>query len=101
MPQPNFIDKLNAALPAASRAAPDGPRGARPAVRPGSLRDDLFRRDFTLNAIAVALTGDDAGALIDPFHGETDLEAGLLRALPQASFRDDATRLLRGARYEA
>ena len=75
--------------------------GALPAVRPGSLRDDLFRRDFTLNAIAVALTGDDAGALIDPFHGEADLDAGLLRALHEASFRDDATRILRGARYEA
>jgi len=75
--------------------------GALPAVRPGSLRDDLLRRDFTLNAIAVALTGDDAGGLIDPFHGETDLEAGLLRALHEAGFRDDATRILRGARYEA
>ena len=75
--------------------------GALPAVRPGSLRDDLSRRDFTANALALALTGDRAGDLIDPFHGAADLEAGLLRTLHEASFRDDATRILRGARYEA
>src|SRR3990170_3750494 len=62
--------------------------GALPTVRPGSLRDDLFRRDFTANALALALTGDRAGDLIDLFHGAADLEAGLLRPL-------------RGARYEA
>ena len=75
--------------------------GALPTVRPGPLRDDLLRRDFTVNAIALALTGDLTGGLIDPFHGEADLEAGLLRVLHEASFRDDATRILRGARYEA
>src|SRR3990170_1587917 len=75
--------------------------GALPTVRPGSLHDDLRRRDFTANAIAIALSGGLTGGLIDPFHGEADLEAGLLRALHQASFRDDATRILRGARYEA
>jgi len=75
--------------------------GALPTVRPGSLRDDLARRDFTVNAIALALTGDRAGDLIDPFRGAADLEAGLLRTLHEASFRDDATRILRGARYEA
>src|SRR3989304_1907517 len=74
--------------------------GALPAVRPGSLRDALSRRDFTANALALALTGDRAGDLIDPFHGAADLEAGLLRTLHEASFRDDATRILRGARYE-
>ena len=75
--------------------------GALPTVRPGSLRDDLARRDFTANAIALALTGDRAGDLLDPFRGLADLEAGLLRVLHEASFRDDATRILRGARYEA
>jgi len=75
--------------------------GALPTIHPGPLRDDLFRRDFTVNAIALALSGDLTGGLIDPFHGEADLEAGLLRVLHQASFRDDATRILRGARYEA
>ena len=74
--------------------------GALPSIHQGSLRDDLFRRDFTANALALALTGDRAGDLIDPFHGAADLEAGLLRTLHEASFRDDATRILRGARYE-
>jgi tRNA nucleotidyltransferase (CCA-adding enzyme) len=75
--------------------------GALPSVRPGSLRDDLFRRDFTANAIALALTGSRAGDIIDPFGGRADLEAGVLRVLHEGSFRDDATRILRGARYES
>ena len=73
--------------------------GALPSVRPGSLQDDLFRRDFTVNAIALALTGDQRGAITDPFNGNSDLQAGLLRVLHEASFRDDATRILRAARY--
>jgi tRNA nucleotidyltransferase (CCA-adding enzyme) len=75
--------------------------GALPTVRPGSLRDDLARRDFTVNALALALTGSRAGDLIDPFDGRADLESGLLRVLHEGSFRDDATRILRGARYES
>lgn len=75
--------------------------GALPSVRPASLRDDLFRRDFTVNAMALALTGDQRGAIIDPFGGKADLEAGLLRVLHEASFKDDATRILRGTRYES
>ncbi len=75
--------------------------GALPTVRPGSLRDDLFRRDFTVNAIALALTEGRRGAVIDPFNGGSDLKAGLLRVLHESSFRDDATRILRGARYES
>ena len=86
---------------ASARAETYARPGSLPTVRPGTLRDDLFRRDFTTNAIAIALSGDLTGGLIDPFHGEADLEAGLLRVLHQASFRDDATRILRGARYEA
>lgn len=73
--------------------------GALPSVRPGSLQDDLFRRDFTVNAMALALTGDQRGAITDPFNGNGDLQAGLLRVLHEASFRDDATRILRAARY--
>ena len=73
--------------------------GALPSVHPGSLQDDLFRRDFTVNAMALALTGDQRGAITDPFNGNSDLQAGLLRVLHEASFRDDATRILRAARY--
>ncbi len=75
--------------------------GALPSVRPGSLRDDLSRRDFTVNAMALALTGSQAGDVVDPFRGRADLKAGLLRVLYEASFQDDATRILRGARYES
>lgn len=75
--------------------------GALPSVHPGSLRDDLFRRDFTVNAMALALTGSQAGDIVDPFGGRSDLKAGLLRTLHEGSFRDDATRILRGARYES
>ena len=75
--------------------------GALPSVHPGSLRDDLFRRDFTVNAMALALTGNQVGDIVDPFGGRADLKAGLLRALHEGSFRDDATRILRGARYES
>ena len=73
--------------------------GALPSVHPGSLQDDLCRRDFTVNAMALALTGDQRGVITDPFDGKSDLQAGLLRVLHEASFRDDATRILRAARY--
>lgn len=73
--------------------------GALPEVEPAPIRSDLARRDFTLNAIAVPLEGELE--LIDPYGGVTDLEAGLVRALHPASFRDDPTRALRAARYAA
>jgi tRNA nucleotidyltransferase (CCA-adding enzyme) len=75
--------------------------GALPSVRPGSLRDDLSRRDFTVNAMALALTDSLARDIVDPFDGRADLQTGLLRVLHEGSFRDDATRILRGARYES
>lgn len=75
--------------------------GALPSIHPSSLRDDLFRRDFTVNAMALALTGSHAGDIVDPFDGRADLDAGLLRVLHEGSFQDDATRILRGARYES
>lgn len=73
--------------------------GALPAVEPAPLPEDLRRRDFTINAIALGLTGPIAGRL-EAFPGAVeDLHAGRLRVLHQASFRDDPTRLLRLARY--
>ena len=71
--------------------------GALPAVRPASIHDDLARRDFTVNAIAIAL--DPPHDILDPFSGAADLEAGTLRALHADSFLDDPTRAIRGARY--
>ena len=71
--------------------------GALPDVRPGTLGEDLRRRDVTINAIALSLDGELTavdGAL-------EDLEAGVLRVLHDGSFADDPTRALRAARYAA
>lgn len=73
--------------------------GALPEVRPASIGDDLARRDFTINAMALPLSGEQE--LIDPHGGLDDLRAGLLRVLHEASFVDDPTRALRAARYAA
>ena len=74
-----------------------------PQVRFGALADDLARRDFTINAMALVLagTGSGSGALLDPHGGQADLERRQLRLLHGQSLRDDPTRLLRGARYGA
>ncbi len=73
--------------------------GALPEVRPAPLVEDLARRDFTVNAIAVPLAGPPDP--IDPHGGVDDLRAGLLRVLHAGSFADDPTRTLRAARYAA
>lgn len=69
--------------------------GALPEVRPGTLEEDLARRDFTVNAIALALDGRLAAVP----QALDDLAAGRLRVLHDASFHDDPTRLLRLVRY--
>ncbi len=73
--------------------------GALPTVEPGSLADDLARRDFSINAMAVSLSAESWGDLADPFDGAGDLERRAVRVLHPGSFRDDATRLFRAARY--
>ncbi len=75
--------------------------GALPQVRSGTVEEDLARRDFTVNAIAVPLGGQQVGQLLSVDHALDDLAAGLLRVLHDASFIDDPTRLLRLARYSA
>jgi tRNA nucleotidyltransferase (CCA-adding enzyme) len=75
--------------------------GALPTVERAGLREDLFRRDFTINAMAMSLGAADFGRLTDPFGGRTDLEARALRVLHNLSFIDDPTRIFRGIRYEA
>jgi tRNA nucleotidyltransferase (CCA-adding enzyme) len=75
--------------------------GALPVVEPAGLLEDLERRDFTVNAMAIGLTGDDEGVLHDPHGGREDLEHGTIRVLHELSFIDDPTRLLRAVRYEA
>jgi tRNA nucleotidyltransferase (CCA-adding enzyme) len=81
-------------------ARQDGPTadGRRPEfVRPGTLMDDLSRRDFTVNAMARTVEGE----LVDPFGGESDLRAGLLRFVgdPLERIREDGLRVLRGFRF--
>jgi tRNA nucleotidyltransferase (CCA-adding enzyme) len=73
--------------------------GALPSVQPAALEDDLSRRDFTINAIALRLAGARRGELLDPHDGRGDLDRRLVRVLHDDSFRDDATRLLRALRY--
>lgn len=72
--------------------------GALPIVAPAGIGDDLKRRDFTVNAIALELTSRD---LEDPFGGVADLQRRLLRILHRDSFRDDPTRIFRGLRLAA
>jgi tRNA nucleotidyltransferase (CCA-adding enzyme) len=71
-----------------------------PTVEPGSIDEDLHRRDFTINAMAVSLKGENLGQLVDPFGGREDLEASRIRILHDRSFIDDPTRILRAIRYE-
>ncbi len=73
--------------------------GALPEVRAAGIGEDLARRDFTVNALAVPIAG--AFELIDPTGGLGDLRAGVLRLLHAGSITDDPTRALRAARYAA
>ncbi|MCX5714113.1 MAG: hypothetical protein NT033_04760 [Candidatus Omnitrophica bacterium] len=73
---------------------------ALPVVSPSVLKDDLLRRDFTVNAMAVDITTGHFGALIDYFHGQDDLAKKKIRVLHALSFIDDPTRILRAIRFE-
>lgn len=70
-----------------------------PEVFPGSLAQDLKRRDFTVNAVAVGMLPDSFGQVIDLFGGISDVKKGLIRVLHERSFIDDPTRLYRAARF--
>lgn len=75
--------------------------GALPTVEPGSLEDDLRRRDFTVNALALPLSREARRrhrGIVDPLGGLADLEARRLRVIHERSFHDDPTRALRAAR---
>ncbi len=75
--------------------------GSLPEVAPGTLVDDLLRRDFTVNALAIALGGPQRGHLSSAPLALDDLDARRLRVLHDASFIDDPTRLMRLARYQS
>jgi tRNA nucleotidyltransferase (CCA-adding enzyme) len=74
--------------------------GALPTVERSSLRQDLLRRDFSINAMAACIDPDCFGAIADPFGGLRDLARGSIRALHSLSFVEDPTRVLRAARFE-
>src|SRR3954454_2682802 len=86
---------------AATRAESYEHPGALPSVRPAGIADDLARRDFTVNAMALPLAGEAEAELMDPHGGLGDLHDRILRALHDRSFADDPTRALRAARYAA
>lgn len=71
-----------------------------PVVKFGSLKDDLRRRDFTINAMAIDITGRNFGELLDFFGGKQDLRDKKIRILHELSFIDDPTRILRAIRFE-
>ena len=73
---------------------------ALPRVEHASIRQDLFRRDFTINAMAISLRGQDFGTVIDFFGGYRDLREGSIRVLHNLSFIEDPTRIFRAVRYE-
>jgi tRNA nucleotidyltransferase (CCA-adding enzyme) len=73
--------------------------GALPKLRPAPIEQDLLRRDFTVNAIALAISGDRLGQLLSAPLALDDLDARRLRVLHRRSFSDDPTRLLRMVRY--
>ena len=74
--------------------------GALPTVKLGSIEDDIRRRDFTINALAIRLDGSHFGKLRDDLNGMDDLRKGIIRVLHPRSFIDDPTRMYRAIRYE-
>jgi tRNA nucleotidyltransferase (CCA-adding enzyme) len=84
-----------------ARSETYGQPGALPEVEASSIEDDLRRRDFTINAMAICVTAARFGELLDPFGGRADLDRGVVRVLQNLSFVEDPTRIFRAVRFEA
>ncbi len=74
--------------------------GALPTVQPGGIEQDLYRRDFTINSMAIQLNAAGYGRLVDLFGGRRDLEQKTVRVLHERSFVEDPTRMMRAVRFE-
>ena len=75
--------------------------GALPSVKRGSIADDLWRRDFSINALAMQINPEVFGRVVDFTGGQDDIGRGIIRALHSQSFIDDPTRIFRALRYAA
>src|SRR5262249_36603328 len=75
--------------------------GKPPIITPATMIEDLRRRDFTINAMALSLNEGSRGLLMDPFNGAADIEAKLVRVLNNYAFVEDPSRLIRATRFAA
>jgi tRNA nucleotidyltransferase/poly(A) polymerase len=84
-----------------ARAEIHGKPGTAPQIAAATINEDLRRRDFTMNAIALSLNPGSRGLLLDPFNGSADVEAKLIRVLNNYAFLEDPSRLIRATRFAA